>query len=97
MMYWGDHMSTGDWVFSLLGTLIVLALIVATIVWLVSALTDRGSAATASTPSAREILDRRLASGELTIEQYKQLSETLEDGQPARRDPQPPRPASAPG
>ena len=95
MMYWGNHMSTGDWAFSILGTLIILALIVAAIVWLLSALTDRGSGTTASSPSARDILDRRLAGGELTIEQYEQLRATLGDGQPARRDPQPPRPADA--
>jgi putative membrane protein len=97
MMYWGDHMSTGDWVFSLLGTLIVLALIVATIVWLVSTLSDRGRGTNASAPSAREILDRRLASGELTVEQYEQLREALSDGQSATRDPQPPRPAGESG
>ncbi len=97
MMYWGNHMSNGDWLFSILGTLIVLALIVAAIVWLVSAITDRGgSGTTASSSSAREILDRRLASGELLVEQYERLRDTLNDAPSATRDPRPPSPAGAP-
>lgn len=96
MMYWGHHMTTGDWIFSVVGTLIVIALAVSAIVWLTSAVGDRGGA-TAAASSAREILDRRLASGELPVEQYEQLRATLCDGQAATPDPQPPRPASAPG
>ena len=36
MMYWGNHMGTGSWIFSILATLIILALIVGLIIWLVS-------------------------------------------------------------
>ncbi|MGZ6639817.1 MAG: hypothetical protein ACXVII_44265 [Solirubrobacteraceae bacterium] len=35
-MYWGNHMGTGDWIFSILATLIILAIIVGLIVWIVS-------------------------------------------------------------
>ena len=65
MMYWGNHMSAGSWIFSIIGTLIMVALLVAAIVWLVS---SRRSTLQASSGSANEILDRRLASGEITSE-----------------------------
>ena len=105
-MYWGNHMSAGGWILSVLWTLIILALIVAGMVWLFSAVGKRegGSgegrrpSAGGSDVSAREILDRRLASGELTIEQYRQLRETIGDPAAAAGDSGPPRsPAGTPG
>jgi uncharacterized membrane protein len=95
MMYWGHHMSAGGWIFSVVATLIVIWLLVAAIVWLNSALGGRGGS-TATASSAREILDRRLASGELRVEQYEQLRAGLSDAQAATPDPQPPHPAGAP-
>jgi len=100
MMYWNGHMSAAGWILSVLWTLIIVALAVAGIVWLISALgnredrapTDRGSAV-----SAREILDRRLANGELSVEQYKQLRDTIEDPASTGGGPGSSRPASAPG
>jgi putative membrane protein len=100
MMYWGSHMSAGGWIFSIFGTLIILGLIVAAIAWLIG---DRGGQAVsggvqaASGESAREVLDRRLASGELDLEQYNQLRAALVDGQATTPDARPPRPASMPG
>lgn len=79
MMYWGNHMGTGDWIFSIFGTLIILALIVGLIVWLVSPSSRGDTGPTASRESADEILDRRLASGELTVDQYQQLRAALDD------------------
>jgi putative membrane protein len=79
MMYWGNHMSTGGWIFSIFGTLIILALIVGLIVWLVSSSSRSDTGPTASRESADEILDRRLASGELTVDQYQQLRAALDD------------------
>lgn len=99
-MYWNGHMSTGGWILSVLWTLIIVALIGGGIVWLISAIGNRGPSspdAKAPSPSAREILDRRLASGELTLEQYQQLREAMGDPAPAARDTRPPTPASAPG
>lgn len=58
MMYWGSHMSAVSWIFSIFGTVIILALIVVAIIWLVS---DRRLGREAS---AGEILDRRLAGRE---------------------------------
>jgi putative membrane protein len=100
MMYWGDHMSTGGWIFSILATLIFLALIGALIFWLLSATTSGGSLRGDSRESPKEVLDRRLASGELTIEQYQQLRDALTRGQlsspPASHGPQAP-PSGAAG
>lgn len=80
MMYWSGHMSAGGWILSILWTLIIIALVVAGIVWLMTALSGRDTApSTLSAPesSAREILDRRLARGELTIADYERLRETI--------------------
>jgi putative membrane protein len=83
MMSWGNHMGTGEWIFSILGSLIIIGLIVALIVWAVSPRGDRSGSPTAASGSAREILDRRLARGELTAEQYQQLREALGDARPS--------------
>ena len=99
-MYWNGHMSTAGWILSALWTVIIIALVVAGIVWLISALGNRekrGPTEEGSAPSARETLDRRLAGGELSIEQYEQLRQTLEDPDPTASGTGPPRPASAPG
>ena len=103
-MYWGDHMSAGGWIFSILASLVFLALIVALIYWLLSATTGSSNTARGdSRESAGEILDRRLASGELTVEQYRQMREALDtrgrSQAPARAShgpqPSPPRAAGA--
>ena len=96
MMYWGNHMGTGDWIFSILATLIVLGLVVGLIVWVVSPRGDRGGSAPATGESAREILDRRLACGELTVEQYSQLREALDDVPSTTSDSRHRDPAGAP-
>ena len=97
MMYWGNHMGTGGWIFSILGTLIIIGLIVALIVWAVSPRGDRGGSAITTEESPREILDRRLASGQLTADRYEQLRATLGDAAPSTGDPRPRTPAGAPG
>ena len=102
MMYWNGHMSTAGWILSVLWTLIIVALVVAGIVWLVSTLSNREAGGSTSSASAREILDRRLASGEITSEQYQQLRETLiVDGASSSDRTEvaqaPHRPANAPG
>lgn len=97
MMYWGNHMGTGDWIFSILGTLIIIGLIVGLIYWAVSPSDGRESVASATGESPREILDRRLASGELTVEQYEQLRETLSDSSTTTSDSRPRDPVGAPG
>jgi uncharacterized membrane protein len=93
MMYWGSHMTTWDWGFSIFGTLILVALIVVAILSFVSAPSGSDTAAGAS---AREILDRRLASGEITAEQYDQLRAKLDASTPPGVERLPARPVGAP-
>ena len=80
MMYWNGHMTTAGWVVAILWTVIILALIVGAIAWLASALSNRDTNAAGSPVegSAREILDRRLARGELSVEQYKELRASID-------------------
>ena len=99
-MYWNGHMSAAGWILSVLWTLIIIALVVAGIAWLLSAFANResrGPATEGSGSGAREILDRRLASGELTVEQYTHLRETIGDPASAAGGTGVPGPASAAG
>ena len=97
MMYWGNHMGTGGWIFSILATLIFVALIVALIVWLVSPNSRSDHSPDVSAESPREILDRRLASGEITTEQYEQLRDALDHAPSSSPDARPRAPAGTPG
>jgi len=101
MMYWNGHMTTGGWIISILWTLIIFALIAGAIAWLVAELSGRNATSTIETTSegsAREILDRRLAKGELTIDQHKELRDAI-DGGPTQAGgkPRPSQQASTPG
>lgn len=96
MMAWGEHMSTGGWIFTVLWTVIILAILAAAVVWIVSALRGRAAEASIAGASPHEILDQRLAKGELTIEQYKQLRGAIRAGS-SPSDHQPSRPAGAAG
>jgi uncharacterized membrane protein len=93
VMNWNDHMAAGGWIFSVL----ILAILVAIVVWIVSGLGDRRGRGTSSSASAGEILDRRLASGEITVEQYEQLRQALDQGSPPLPDRGPGHPAGVRG
>jgi putative membrane protein len=101
MMYWNGHMTAAGWIIAILWTVIIFALIAGAIYWLASALggRSRSDSGIRSEGSAREILDRRLAKGELTVEQYRELREAIggETPQAAESPPSPSQPASAPG
>jgi putative membrane protein len=100
MMYWGEHMSTGGWIFSILGTLILVALVVGVVILAAQALRDRGAGGDtgrAPAESPRQILDRRLASGELTAEQYDELLRRLGEGPTPARNGRPTETARARG
>jgi putative membrane protein len=102
MMYWNGHMTTGGWIMMILWTVIIFALVAAAIYWLANSYRAGASAPKPSEGSPREILDRRLAQGELTVEQYKELRETIDDGRVAlggsgAEPPPSSRPASAHG
>ena len=96
MMDFGGHMSTGGWILSIFGILILVVLFVAIVVLVVSAIDGRRAGAAGWSESAREIVDRRLARGELTVEQYDELRAALGvDAQRVAAQPQPRRPANA--
>jgi putative membrane protein len=76
MMDWDGHMTTGGWIISIIWMLIVIALVVWLIIWLQSSRSRSGLSGSAASPN--EILDRRLASGELSIEEYERLATALE-------------------
>jgi uncharacterized membrane protein len=101
MMYWDGHMTAAGRAIAILWAVIILALIAGAFYRLLSELSRRNPREPAATGegSARAILDRRLAMGELTVEQYKVLRATLEGETTvaADRAPLPSRPASAPG
>jgi len=68
-------MSSGGWVFSILGMIVLLALVAAAVVWIAREVGNhRGPAAAMS---GSQILDRRLASGEIKTDEYEQLRRTL--------------------
>ena len=78
-MFNGFHsMGAGGWVLMAFFWIAVVALIV----WLVARLTPASAGSSVATPerseTPREILDRRLASGELDPETYEQLREQLD-------------------
>jgi putative membrane protein len=75
MMDWNGHMSGGGWVFSILGMLILLALVAATVFWIAREFGNHRRPITAM--SGSQILERRLASGEIETEEYEQLRKTL--------------------
>jgi uncharacterized membrane protein len=90
MMDWGDrgeHMTTGGWIFMILGMLLVVALVVVLVMWIVSQQRkpDRGSLPPSI--SARETLDHRLVNGEITSDQYDELRKKLDASSPPTTGP----------
>ena len=83
-MYYQDHMGAGGWVLMALIAIVLLGLLAAFVVWLLGDQRRRphyeahtvGRPA-AVTGSANEILDRRLATGEIGIEEYERLKASL--------------------
>jgi uncharacterized membrane protein len=95
---YGEHMTTAGWVFMSLGMLILVVLLVALVMWIMS---QRGRPDGGQSPrsnmSAREVLDHRLASGEVTADQYDQLRKRLDPAAPPGTDSPSAPPAGAPG
>jgi uncharacterized membrane protein len=77
-MFYQHNMGAGGWIFMALGNIVIWGLIIAFIVWLARDLRTRPHRHHISSgASASEILDRRLASGEINPAQYQQLHTTL--------------------
>lgn len=80
VMY-GDHMGVGGWALSIVASLLLVVLVVLVIVWLA-----RSQNAGASTRhrrdeggSARDLLDRRVASGEIAEDEYQRLCKAISE------------------
>jgi putative membrane protein len=78
---WDHHdMDGGWWIVMAVGMLLFWGLVIAGLIWLVrTVLADRHRAVPAGRESnAIEILDRRLAEGDIEIEEYRARREELE-------------------
>lgn len=68
---WGDHMDWDDgWWLMMIGMVVFWALVVLGIVWLVREVSGRGGFGGHREPDALELLDRRLAEGTISPEDY---------------------------
>jgi len=98
MMDWsdhGEHMTTGGWIFMSLGMLVLIALVVVLVMWVVSHQRPTDPTAIAPGTSAREALDHRLVSGQITTDEYDALRkkrETPGSGSTQAEPPAPPAP-----
>jgi uncharacterized membrane protein len=78
-MFWHDHMDTGGWAFMAVGNLVIWGLVLAFIFWLVQDWRSRQQHREMTHgPSAMQILDRRLASGEISTEEHERVRKALE-------------------
>ena len=74
----GDHMGAGGWVLMALIGIVVIGLLVAFVVWLMQDQRRRPHAShSVGGGSASEILDRRLATGEIGIQEYERIKASL--------------------
>jgi putative membrane protein len=84
-MYDTDHMTTGGWIFGSAMMVLLIVLVVIAVVWLVRWSAASGPPAGShggGSESARQVLDRRLASGEIDEEEYRRLRAALSDAAP---------------
>ena len=81
---WGDHhmdMGDGWWVVMALGMVLFWALAIVGIVWLVRELSGRGGRP-GREPDALELLDRRLADGTISPDDYRERRAILTGSPP---------------
>ncbi|MFI4977258.1 MAG: hypothetical protein ACHQC8_01050 [Solirubrobacterales bacterium] len=90
MMY-GNHMTTAWWILAGFGGLIVWGLILWFLFSLIAAVRDRRTTR-GSTADAGEVLDRRLALGEIGLEEYERIHAALEAPASESRDATPNQP-----
>ena len=72
----GDHMDGGWAFFMALSMILVLVAVVLLVVWLVRGTTSHPTA-TPGRETPMDVLDRRLASGEITPDEYRERAEIL--------------------
>lgn len=76
---WG-HMDFdgGWWIVMGIGMILFWGLVIFGIVWLVRELSDRPRRTDPAGPDPTQILDRRLAEGEISVEEYEERRRTLQ-------------------
>jgi putative membrane protein len=73
-----DHMDGGAWFLMGLGMIIFWGLVILGVVWLVRTLTHHDRRRTeGGPPSPLELLDRRFAEGDISVDEYRQRREIL--------------------
>ena len=78
-----NHMGGGAWVLMGLGMVLFWALVILGVVWLVRTLTEQpgpGAGHPVHQPSPLEILDRKLAEGAISVEDYGERRRILTGG-----------------
>jgi uncharacterized membrane protein len=91
-MFYQHNMGAGGWVFMAVANVVIWGLVLVFVVWLVQDLRTRAQRQhIASGASSGEILDRRLASGEISIGEYQRLRACIGESGPAQST----RPSSA--
>jgi putative membrane protein len=81
----GGHMGGGWWVAMMLGMVLLWAAAVVLVVWLVRGLdTSRGAPRESERETAEEILDRRLAEGAISVDEYHERRQAIRSGPPRR-------------
>jgi uncharacterized iron-regulated membrane protein len=96
MMNWNGHMTTGGWVFSIVGMLIIVTLVGVAVVWLAGEMAHAGRNSTAA-PSAPETPDRSLPDGKIGPVQPEQPREALGAPGNVAHEPQAARTVDTPG
>jgi putative membrane protein len=80
---WDDHHMDWDggwWILMMLGMVLIVALVVVGIVWLVQTMQHGGRGThRPHEPTPLELLDRRLAEGAITVEEYEQRRRVLRE------------------
>ncbi len=69
-----DGWSAGSWVLMVVGMALFWGLVIVGVVWLVRSLGEGGSRRPLD---ARELLERRLAEGDISVEEYRERREAL--------------------
>jgi uncharacterized membrane protein len=88
-MDYADHMDGGGWILPAALMVLLIVLVVVAVVWLARNQTAKVAPVLASGEggSAREVLDRRLVSGEIGEDEYRRLRAVLSDAPPPTQPP----------
>jgi putative membrane protein len=81
-MFYMHNFGWGWWLVMSVGMVAFWALVIYGIVWLIRGGQNVQQRDEPSAESPRQILNRRLAAGEISTEEYRRLVETLDEGPP---------------